>query len=99
MLDAALTWHPNDVNEVVSGTNNSCIQVMYRFHGVSAHAAGDPENGRSALDAVELMNGDLNRRGLFEAEGYLPGDHLLIDCHLHRKNTIFQSAQRYIGFC
>ena len=56
MLDAALTWHPNDVNEVVSGTNNSCIQVMYRFHGVSAHAAGDPENGRSALDAVELMN-------------------------------------------
>ena len=29
---------------------------MYKFHGVSAHAAGDPYNGRSALDAVELMN-------------------------------------------
>ena len=55
-LDFALSWHPSDVNEVVTGTNNSCIQVLYKFHGRSAHAAGDPENGRSALDAVELMN-------------------------------------------
>ena len=55
-LDAALSWHPADVNQVRTGTNNSCIQVMYKFHGVSAHAAGDPYNGRSALDAVELMN-------------------------------------------
>ena len=55
-LDAAFSWHPSDVNEVRTGTNNSCIQVLYRFLGVSAHAAGDPENGRSALDAVELMN-------------------------------------------
>ena len=55
-LDAALTWHPSDTNEVSTGTNNSCIQVLYKFHGVAAHAAGDPHNGRSALDAVELMN-------------------------------------------
>lgn len=55
-LDAALCWHPADVNQVVTGTNNSCIQVLYRFKGIAAHAAGDPYNGRSALDAVELMN-------------------------------------------
>ena len=55
-LDCALTWHPEDVNEVLSGTNNSCIQVLYHFKGIAAHAAGDPEHGRSALDAVELMN-------------------------------------------
>ena len=55
-LDAALTWHPSDTNEIVSGTCNSCIQVLYKFYGVASHAAGDPENGRSALDAVELMN-------------------------------------------
>ncbi len=55
-LDAALTWHPADVNEIVSGTNNSTVQVLYEYKGVSAHAAGDPYNGRSALDAVELMN-------------------------------------------
>lgn len=55
-LDAALTWHPEDTNEVVTGSSNSCIQVQYQFQGVAAHAAGDPDRGRSALDAVELMN-------------------------------------------
>ena len=55
-LDAALTWHPMDVNEVTTGTCNSCLQVLYKYKGVASHAAGDPENGRSALDAVELMN-------------------------------------------
>ena len=73
MLDAALTWHPADCNEVVSGTNNSCIQVMYRFNGVAAHAAGDPENGRSALDAVELMNTGVQ---------YLR-EHMTSDCRIH----------------
>lgn len=55
-LDAALTWHPEDVNEVATGSSNSCIQVQYKFTGVASHAAGAPELGRSALDAVELMN-------------------------------------------
>ena len=55
-LDAALTWHPEDVNEVATGSSNSCIQVQYKFMGVASHAAGAPEKGRSALDAVELMN-------------------------------------------
>ena len=55
-LDAALSWHPSTVNQVRTGTNNSSIQVLYKFHGVASHAAGSPELGRSALDAVELMN-------------------------------------------
>jgi aminobenzoyl-glutamate utilization protein B len=55
-LDAALTWHPEDVNEVCTGSSNSCIQVQSKFTGVASHAAGAPEMGRSALDAVELMN-------------------------------------------
>ncbi len=55
-LDAALTWHPEDVNEVATGSSNSCIQVQYKFSGTASHAAGAPEKGRSALDAVELMN-------------------------------------------
>lgn len=55
-LDAALTWHPDDMNEVVTGSSNSCIQVQYKFQGVASHAAAAPEQGRSALDAVELMN-------------------------------------------
>lgn len=72
-LDAALTWHPSDVNEVVSGTNNSSIQVLYEFHGISAHAANDPFNGRSALDAVELMNTGVQ---------YLR-EHMSADCRVH----------------
>lgn len=55
-LDAALCWHPGDVNEVTTGTCAACLQYEYTFTGISAHAAGDPENGRSALDGAELMN-------------------------------------------
>lgn len=55
-LDAALTWHPEDVNEAATGSSNSCIQTQYQFTGIASHAAGAPEKGRSALDAVELMN-------------------------------------------
>ncbi len=55
-LDAALTWHPADCNEVVTGSSNSCIQVQYTFKGISSHASAAPDKGRSALDAVELMN-------------------------------------------
>ncbi len=54
--DVALTWHPGSVNQVTSGTCNSCIQTEYKFTGVASHAAGNPHKGRSALDAVELMN-------------------------------------------
>lgn len=55
-LDAALTWHPDDAHQVTSGSYLSSIQVEYKFEGVAAHAAGCPHHGRSALDAVELMN-------------------------------------------
>ena len=55
-LDAALTWHPDDCSEAATGTSNACIQVQYLFHGTASHAAGAPEKGRSALDAVTLMN-------------------------------------------
>lgn len=55
-LDAAVTWHPDDHNRVVSGSCISCIQKEYIFTGIASHAAGAPENGRSALDAAELMN-------------------------------------------
>ena len=55
-LDAALTWHPGDSSEVTTGSTNSCIQMIYTFHGLASQASTAPERGRSALDAVELMN-------------------------------------------
>ena len=55
-LDAAITWHPGDTNEIMYGSNAACMQFEFSFTGLAAHAAGDPYNGRSALDAAELMN-------------------------------------------
>ncbi len=55
-LDAAITWHPGDTNEIMYGSSAACLQVEYAFTGTAAHAAGNPWSGRSALDAAELMN-------------------------------------------
>ena len=55
-LDAAITWHPGTTNAASNTSSLANIQVKFKFYGVSAHAAGDPYNGRSALDAVELLN-------------------------------------------
>ena len=55
-LDAALTWHPGTTNKITTGSNAASLQYIYSFKGLSAHAAGDPWDGRSALDAAELMN-------------------------------------------
>ena len=52
----AITWHPGSATTVRLGSGNAMNSVTFRFHGKTAHAAGDPHNGRSALDAVELMN-------------------------------------------
>ena len=55
-LDAILTWHPWDYNGVWPGGSLANVKMIFRFKGQSAHAAGSPELGRSALDALELMN-------------------------------------------
>jgi aminobenzoyl-glutamate utilization protein B len=54
--DAVLHWHPASENSTGDVSSQARIAARFRFHGVSAHAAGAPESGRSALDAVELMN-------------------------------------------
>lgn len=55
-VDAMLTWHPWDYNGVWPGGSLANVKMIFRFKGQSAHAAGSPELGRSALDALELMN-------------------------------------------
>ncbi len=54
--DIALTWHSSTVNRVHTGSSLANNAAYFTFHGRSAHAAADPFNGRSALDAVQLMN-------------------------------------------
>ncbi|MHA2030324.1 MAG: M20 family metallopeptidase [Candidatus Kariarchaeaceae archaeon] len=76
-LDVALTWHPGTVNGVMSMNLLARAMAIFRFHGKAAHAAGDPYNGRSALDAVELMNVGCN---------YLR-EHIIPDGRIHYSIT------------
>lgn len=58
--DFALCWHPFTWNGVLPGNSLANYQIYYKFKGKSSHAAGSPHLGRSALDAVELMNVGVN---------------------------------------
>ncbi|MGM0919607.1 MAG: M20 family metallopeptidase [Bacillota bacterium] len=71
--DFALTWHPGPFNSVMSMNFLATIQVYFRFKGISSHAAASPHLGRSALDAIELMNVGAN---------YLR-EHIIQDARLH----------------
>lgn len=55
-VDAVLAWHPGDRNDASPGDSLANLSAKFRFRGISAHAAGAPDQGRSALDGVEAMN-------------------------------------------
>ncbi|MGE6376652.1 M20 family metallopeptidase [Peribacillus muralis] len=59
-VDFAFCWHPLDVNGIMTMDSLSNFQVYFKFKGKSSHAAASPHLGRSALDAVELMNVGVN---------------------------------------
>ena len=55
-LDLVFSWHPFYNNYISAGIETAVNSAKFHFKGVTAHAGADPENGRSALDAAELMN-------------------------------------------
>jgi len=55
-IDLCIAFHPSTMNAVGTGSSNALNNAKFHFHGVTAHAGGDPHNGRSALDGVEIMN-------------------------------------------
>jgi aminobenzoyl-glutamate utilization protein B len=55
-VDAAITWHPGVYNATMNFESLSVKQAYFRFKGIAAHAGATPHLGRSALDALELMN-------------------------------------------
>jgi len=59
-VDIAITWHPNAFFEVAEAISLANTRVDFTFHGRASHAAASPHLGRSALDAVELMNVGVN---------------------------------------
>lgn len=72
-LDFALTWHPSSKSQIRNATSLANYQVKYIFDGQAAHAGGAPHLGRSALDAVEVMN--IGVQFLRE--------HMTDDCRIH----------------
>lgn len=59
-VDAVLHWHASSSNDASASSSLANKSAKFRFHGVSAHAAGAPWRGRSALDGVEAMNDMVN---------------------------------------
>ncbi len=72
-VDAALSHHPGSLNVATLASSNVISGAYFHFHGRSSHAAGNPEAGRSALDAIELMNVGVN---------YLR-EHIIPDARIH----------------
>ena len=59
-LDVCLDWHPDYENKADMQSSQAVTDYLISFKGKSAHAAADPWNGRSALDAAELFNVGIN---------------------------------------
>ncbi len=59
-VDAVISHHPFDMNSASLMSSLVVKSVRFHFYGVASHAAASPEEGRSALDAVELMNVGVN---------------------------------------
>jgi len=72
-VDITLSWHPAFINAINDVSLLAINSVKFKFLGRTAHAAFDPQNGRSALDAVELMNVGVN---------YLR-EHIIPDSRIH----------------
>jgi aminobenzoyl-glutamate utilization protein B len=72
-LDFAINYHPSSFNTVSLGSTNAMNSARFHFYGRASHAGGSPEAGRSALDAVELMNVGVN---------YMR-EHIIQDARIH----------------
>jgi aminobenzoyl-glutamate utilization protein B len=59
-VDACLSHHPGSFNTAGLGSSTAINSVKFHYYGKTSHAAGSPEQGRSALDAIELMNVGVN---------------------------------------
>ncbi|MDO9500385.1 M20 family metallopeptidase [Falsiroseomonas sp.] len=59
-VDIAITWHPASFAGVDDAISLANTRIDFSFVGRASHAAAAPHLGRSALDAVELMNVGVN---------------------------------------
>lgn len=71
--DLAISWHPSSSNAVYDNSYLACAYAKFYFTGTTAHAAFAPHLGRSAVDAMELMNVGVN---------YMR-EHVISDARIH----------------
>ena len=72
-VDAVISHHPSTMNEVSLISSLAVNSAKFHFYGKASHAGASPEHGRSALDAIELMNIGVN---------YLR-EHIIQDARIH----------------
>ena len=85
-VDFAIHWHPSSVNSAAAQTTLANRSAKFRFRGKSAHAAGAPAQGRSALDGVEAMNMMVN----------MMREHTTMDSRIHYVITEGGSAPNVV---
>lgn len=59
-IDAIVSWHPEQMYMVRTRPALANVKIDYSFEGIASHAGANPDQGRSALDALELMNVGVN---------------------------------------
>ncbi len=59
-VDVMLAWHPGDITRADTTSSQAMVDLIVEFEGRTAHAAGDPWNARSAVDALELFTDGVN---------------------------------------
>ncbi|MDD9889557.1 MAG: amidohydrolase [Gammaproteobacteria bacterium] len=85
-VDIVLHWHPSDSNSADARSSLANKSAKFRFAGLSAHAAGAPHRGRSALDGVEAMNHMVN----------LMREHVPMESRIHYVITAGGSAPNVV---
>ena len=85
-VDVVMHWHADDMNAAGLDRSLANKTAKFRFHGLSAHASGAPEHGRSALDGVEAMNAMAN----------LLREHIPSDARMHYVITSGGSAPNVV---
>ncbi len=97
-VDIAISWHPAPFMALNVANSLSMIQIDFTFAGRASHAAAAPHLGRSALDAVELMNVGVNYM-----REHVPSDariHYAHDrCRRHRAERGAGAARRSATWC
>jgi aminobenzoyl-glutamate utilization protein B len=59
-VDVVMDWHPGAETKAAVQTGLALVDFIVEFNGQAAHASGDPWNGRSASDALELYTTGIN---------------------------------------